>query len=83
MLLANAFDTTTFKNRFIGWLGDELNFEFTPRGVPVDVVMIGKKNGEEISREYLGNYLFAEHLRIGQVLVDDRLEKLGKIRSER
>ena len=23
VLLANAFDTTTFKNRFVGWLGDE------------------------------------------------------------
>ena len=66
VLLANAFDTTTFKNRFVGWLGDKLNFEFTPRGVPVDVVIIGKRNGEEISRDYLGNYLFAEHLRIGE-----------------
>ena len=70
VLLANAFDTTTFKNRFVGWLGDELNFEFTPRGVPVDVIMIGKQNGEEISREYLGNYLFAEHLRVGENRLD-------------
>ena len=70
VLLANAFDTTTFKNRFVGWLGDELNFDFTPRGVPVDVVMIGKQNGEEKSREYLGNYLFAEQLRIGENRLD-------------
>ena len=30
----------------------------------MDVVMSGKRDGEEISRDYLGNYLFAEHLRI-------------------
>lgn len=64
VLLANALDPTAIKNRWVGWLGDELGFAFTPRGVPVDVVMIGKRDGEEISREYLGNYLFAEHLRI-------------------
>lgn len=28
--------------------------------------MIGKRDGEEISRECLGNYLFAEQLRVGE-----------------
>ena len=70
VLLANAFDTTAFKNRLTGWLGDEIGLDFTPRGVSVDVVMIARRDGTEISREYLGNYLFAEHLRID----DNRIE---------
>lgn len=66
VLLANAYDATAFKNRFTGWLGDELGFDFTPRMVPVDLVMVGKKDGEEVSREFLGNYCLAEQVRVDE-----------------
>ena len=64
VLLANANDTSAFKNRLTGWLGDAVGLEFTPRGVPVDVVMIAKRDGVEVSRQNLGNYMLAEHVRI-------------------
>ena len=64
VLLANANDPSAFKNRLTGWLGDAVGFEFTPRGVPVDVVMIAKRDGVEVSRQNLGNYMLAEHVRI-------------------
>ena len=64
VLMANAADPTVIKNRLCGWLGDELGFEYTPNGVPVDVVMIGMKDGEEVSRTNLGSYLLAEQIRV-------------------
>ena len=64
VLLAGSYDNTIFKNRFTGWLGDELGFEGTPRGVSVDVVMIAKRNGIEVSRRNLGNYQLAEQVRV-------------------
>ena len=64
VLLANANDPSAFKNRLTGWLGDAVGLEFTPRGVPVDVVMIAKRDGVEVSRQNLGNYMLAEHVRI-------------------
>ena len=70
VLLANTLDSTGFKNRFTGVLGDALGFEFTPNGLPVDVVMVAKKDGEEYARINLGNYLLAEQVRVG----DNRLE---------
>ena len=59
-LLANAFDPSLLRNRVSGWLGDQMDFEFTPRGVPVDVVMIG----QEFGTHYLGSYYLAENVRI-------------------
>ena len=66
VLLANTLDSTGFKNRFTGVLGDALGFEFTPNGLPVDVVMVAKKDGEEYARINLGNYLLAEQVRVGE-----------------
>ena len=70
VLLANSMDTTVIKNRFVGVMGDQLGFEYTPNGVPVDVVMVARKDGEEVSRRDLGSYLLAEHIRVGK----DRLD---------
>ena len=55
VLVANAFDPSLLRDRISGWLGDKLGFEFTPRGVPVDLVMNGK---------YLGSYYFSENVRV-------------------
>lgn len=64
VLLANTLDESAVKNRLTFWLGDGLGFDFTPRGVPVDLVMVAKSNGEEVSRTYLGSYVLAEQVRI-------------------
>ena len=66
VLIANAFDETLMRDRITAWLGDEMGFAFTPRGVPVDVVMIGSESGTQ----YLGSYYFSENVRVD----DNRLE---------
>ena len=60
VLVANAMDETLLRDRITAWLGDELGFPFTPRGVPVDVVMTGENFGEQ----YLGSYYFSENVRV-------------------
>ena len=60
VLIANAFDETLLRDRITAWLGDQLGFEFTPRGVPVDVVMTGSESGTQ----YLGSYYFSENVRV-------------------
>lgn len=66
VLLANSMDETLIKDRFAGVIGDQLGFEYTPNGVPVDVVMVAVKDGAEVSRKFLGSYLLAEQIRVGQ-----------------
>ena len=67
VLLANAVDETLMKDRFTAWLGEQMDFAFTPRCVPVDVVMNG---------EYLGSYNLAEHVRVGTNRLElDELEE--------
>ena len=66
VLVANAFDETLMRDRITAWLGDEMGFAFTPRGVPVDVVMVGSQSGTK----YLGSYYFSENVRVD----DNRLE---------
>ena len=60
VLLANALDETLLRDRITAWLGDQLGFEFTPRGVPVDLVMRGEQYGEQ----YLGSYYLSENVRV-------------------
>ena len=60
VLVANAFDSTLVRDRLTGWLGDRMGFEFTPRGVPVDLVM----TGENFGSKYLGSYYFSENVRV-------------------
>lgn len=66
VLIANYFDHTLVKDRITAWLGDEMGFEFTPRGFPVDVVM----TGSEFGSHYLGSYYLSENVRVD----DNRLE---------
>lgn len=65
-LIANASDNSLLRDRISAWLGDEVGFDFTPRGVPVDLVMRGQQYGEK----YLGSYYFTETVRID----DNRIE---------
>lgn len=66
VLVANAMDASLMKDRLTAWLGNEMGFPFTPRGVPVDVVMIG----EEFGAQYLGSYYFSENVRVDANRVD-------------
>ena len=70
VLLANCLDTTLVKDRLAGVLGDRIGFEYTPNGVPVDVVMVARKDGVEVSRESLGSYLLAEQIRVDKKRVN-------------
>ena len=65
-LIANASDYSLLRDRISAWLGDQFGFDFTPRGVPVDLVMRGDQYGEK----YLGSYYFTETVRID----DNRIE---------
>lgn len=60
VLVANAYDETLMKDRITAWLGDRVGFEFTPRGVPVDLVM----TGEQYGTHFLGSYYFSENVRV-------------------
>ena len=71
VLIANAYDRTLIKDRMTGWLGDAIGMEFTPRGVPVDLVM---KNTEGKKNKKLGSYLFCSFSKLcyqcwGEVLL--------------
>ena len=66
VLLANGYDPTLILDRITGWLGKKMGFSFTPRGVPVDVIMIGQEYGQH----YLGSYYLSENVRVD----DNRLE---------
>ncbi len=67
VLLANAFDKTLLKDRITGWLGDEIGMEYTPRGVPVDLVL---RSSDGTYDRYLGSYYLSEQVRVG----DNRIE---------
>ena len=60
VLVANFMDESLLRDRITAWLGDEMGFPFTPRGVPVDVVMVG----ENFGTQYLGSYYFSENVRV-------------------
>lgn len=61
VLLANYMDATLLRNRIISYIGTELDLAYTPKMLPVDVVMNG---------EYLGSYYLSEQVRIGENRVD-------------
>ena len=67
ILLANANDMSKVKNMLTFMLADSAGMEFTPKAVPVDVVMNGK---------YLGSYQLATPVKVGSSRVDiDELEQ--------
>lgn len=59
-LLANFSDPSLIRNRITAWLSSQMGFEYTPTGVPVDLVMRGSESGEQ----YLGSYCLAENVRV-------------------
>lgn len=61
VLLANYMDVTLLRNRIVSYIGSELGLRFTPKMLPVDVVMNG---------EYLGSYYLSEQVRLGDNRVD-------------
>ena len=61
VLLANRYDNSLLRNRMTYWLAREMGMEFTPKCVPVEVVMNG---------EYYGSYLLCEQVRVGSSRVD-------------
>ncbi len=63
VLIANAYDRTLIKDRVTAWLGDDIGMEFTPRGVPVDIVM---RNTDGTYEKYLGSYYLSEQVRVGE-----------------
>ncbi len=66
-LIANYFDYTLIRNKYTYWLGAKLGMEYTPKCVPVDVVMNGS---------YLGSYCLSELVRIDTNRVDlDELDE--------
>ena len=77
VLLANAYDRTLLKDRISGWLGDAVGMEFTPRGVPVDLVM---RNTTGTYKKYLGSYYLSEQVRVGSGRVD--IKKLKETDTE-
>ena len=62
-LMANAavYDGSLTKNRIVSWLGTKLGMAYTPRMVPVDLVVNG---------EYLGSYFLSEVVRLDTNRVD-------------
>ncbi len=66
VLLANALDPSLIRNRITYRLCETLNFDYTPQGVPVDLVMSGSQYGTR----YLGSYLLGENIRVGENRLD-------------
>ena len=60
VLIANASDPTLMKDRMTALIADKLGFAFTPRGVPVDLVM----SGQDFGTKYLGSYYLSENVRV-------------------
>ena len=62
VLVANVEDPSFLRDRVTAWLGDQMGFSFTPRGVPVDLVMTGQNFGTK----YLGSYYLSENVRVDE-----------------
>ena len=66
-LIANYYDPTLIRNRITYYLGEAMGMEYTPKLIPVDVVMNDK---------YLGSYYLSEVIRVDETRVNiDDLEK--------
>lgn len=62
VLLANYYDNSLLRNRITYFLGRELNMEYTPDCISVDVIM---------NDQYLGSYLLSEQVRLDKNRVDE------------
>ena len=71
-LMANSYDQTLMRNQITFWLGEQMGLEFTPRQVPVDLVMIGSESG--VHR--YGSYCLCETVKVEDSRVAiDKLKK--------
>ena len=61
VLMANSYDATLSIDRIVGWIGDQMGLDYTPRGVPVDLYL---------NDTYYGNYLLMEEVRIDENRVE-------------
>ncbi len=61
VLLANYYDNSLSRNRMTYWLINNLNMEYSPQCVPVEVVM---------NDQYYGTYLLSEQVRVEKSRVD-------------
>ena len=61
VLLANRNDPSLLRNRIISYIGTQLGLQYTPRCLPVDLVVNG---------EYYGSYLLCQQVRIGETRVN-------------
>ena len=71
-LLANSMDPSFIRNRITSWLGEEMGLAFTPRMVPVDLVMIGSVTGLHL----YGTYVLSETIKIEESRIN--IHKLKK-----
>ena len=60
-LLASRFDQSLLRNRLVSWLGTAMGLAYTPRMLPVELVING---------EYCGSYLLAEQVRVDKTRVN-------------
>ena len=60
-LLANYIDRSMLRNRVVSWLGEALGMPFTPKMLPVDLVING---------QYYGSYFLAEEVRVDKNRVE-------------
>lgn len=67
VLLANRYDETLLRNRLISYIGTSLGMPYTPKSVPVSLVVNG---------EYWGSYVLSEQVRIGKsrIAIDELKE---------
>ncbi|MBQ2643258.1 MAG: CotH kinase family protein [Eubacterium sp.] len=75
VLLANSYDNSKMRNKMTYELGNRMNVPYTPKSVPVDVVMNG---------EYYGTYFLSEQIRLGENRVDipDLTDTTAKLTEE-
>ena len=68
VLLANSFDPTLLRNRLISYISTQMGLSFTPKCLPVDLVVNG---------QYYGSYLLCENVRVGKnrVNIDELSEE--------
>ncbi|MBQ9179581.1 MAG: CotH kinase family protein [Firmicutes bacterium] len=72
-LIANSFDTSLMRNRITFWLGEKMGLDYTPKQVPVDLVMIGTESGEH----WYGSYCISETINIEESRIN-----IGKLKKD-
>ncbi len=78
-LIANAFDPSMMRNRITYWIGRQLNMDFTPDAVPVDVFIgsdaDGDGDGKPDGYEYYGCYLLT-HIPKNYIKINEPAESV-------